>query len=112
MRPQSRLAGSQYCSAIIQHLILVMTLVAESTGHEMPKGYLYCTMALPSAVKMLNSNFLTTTESQFHLPGGIGVIHFTGVCGPDGHSQAPMGGFMASCGMDGPNPGLMAEYQG
>ncbi len=36
------------------------------------------------------------TEIQPPMPEGVGLTCFTGVCGLDGHSQAPRDGFMAS----------------
>ena len=39
---------------------------------------------------------MITTEIQPPIPEGVGLTRFTGVCGLDGHSQAPRDGFMAS----------------
>ncbi len=40
--------------------------------------------------------FMITTEIQQPMPEDVGISRFTGVCGLDGHSQAPRDGFMAS----------------
>ncbi|BCO08979.1 hypothetical protein GF1_13550 [Desulfolithobacter dissulfuricans] len=40
--------------------------------------------------------FLITTEIQPSMDEGVDLTCFTGVCGLDGHSQAPRDGFMAS----------------
>jgi hypothetical protein len=50
-----------------------------------------------------------TNESQPYESKGAGSTCFTGVCGQDGHSQAPMDGFIASREAGGPSPELMAE---
>ena len=39
--------------------------------------------------------FLITPETQLYSPEGAGIVLLTGVCGLDGHSQAPMDGFTA-----------------
>ena len=52
---------------------------------------------------------MITPETQLHLEEGAGGIHFTGVCGQDGHSQAPMDGFMVSREVDVTSPGQRAE---
>ena len=55
---------------------------------------------------------LITREPQLHRMGGVWATHFSGVCGLDGHSQAPMDGLMASREMGSPYPGFLAEHQG
>jgi hypothetical protein len=44
----------------------------------------------------LSYNILITPEAQVSPMVRAGGTFFTGVCGPDGHSQAPREGFMAS----------------
>ena len=53
--------------------------------------------------------FLITPEPQLHQSEGVGATRFAGVCGLDGHSQAPKDGFMASCEAGGPCPESKAE---
>ena len=54
-------------------------------------------------------NNLITPESQLYQSEGVCATRCTGVCGPDGHSQAPMDGFMASRGTGGADSGCTAE---
>ncbi len=53
--------------------------------------------------------FVTTTDIQPLMDEGVGLSCFTGVCGLDGHSQAPMDGFMASRATSEADTGFNAE---
>ncbi|MEZ5451950.1 MAG: TerC family protein [Thiothrix sp.] len=52
----------------LSFLVLVgVALVAEGTGHEMPKGYLYFAMAFSFVVEMLNLRLRKKTAAPVHL---------------------------------------------
>ena len=63
----------------------------------------------PWVQSVLSLGYVITNESQPYESEGAGSTCFTGVCGQDGHSGAPMDGFMASREAGGPSPGVMAE---
>ena len=53
----------------LSFLVLVgVALIAEGTGHEMPKGYLYFAMAFSFMVEMLNLNLRKKQSLLFYIP--------------------------------------------
>jgi hypothetical protein len=56
-------------------------------------------------IEIFSFFYVITNEFQPYWSEGAESTCFTGVCGQDGHSQAPMDGFMASREAGGPSPG-------
>jgi hypothetical protein len=70
--------------------------------------------AFPVVLLILQGNFHLSDcpKLQLHQAEGGWPARFTGVCGLDGHSQAPMDENMASQETGGSKPALMAEHDG